>query len=353
MPSKPIKGRGTSNRYANRYSEQHREQWFDDWFQDIEQCQPNPQTEVRQETVKSILSHNQSPDVPFEQSLNAYRGCEHGCIYCFARPSHAYLDLSPGLDFETKLTAKHNAVEILEKQLTAKNYQCKPISLGANTDPYQPIERRYQITRQILTLLNQLNHPCTITTKSSLIERDLDLISELAEKNLIHVNLSFTTLDATLSRKLEPRATSPQRRLQTIQKLTEHNIPVNILLAPVIPVLTDNEMETILTEVAQAGAWSANYILLRLPLELVTLFTEWLNTHYPDKAQHVLHQIQDVRQGKYNDASFQRRTSGQGPIADLIRQRFKLSIKNNQLTRPLPELTTQLFQPHPKQLDLF
>ena len=288
--------------------------------------------------------------MPFEQSINPYRGCEHACIYCFARPSHAYLDLSPGLDFETKLTAKWHAAYILRKQLLAPNYQCKPIALGANTDPYQPIARRYHVTRDILLVLQEFNHPSIITTKSALVERDLGLISAMAVKNLIHVNLSFTTLNPTLSRYLEPRASSPRRRLQTIATLKQANIPVNILLAPVIPVLTDPEMETILQAVSESGADSANYILLRLPLELDDLFAEWLHHHYPDKAGHVL---QQTRQGKYNDSSFEHRASGKGVVAEIIHQHFNLASKKASLSQPLPTLNSELFQPPPVQIDLF
>ena len=348
-----IKGRGAISQRDSRYNQQHREQFDDGWHQYSEQIECSQATQVSFETPKTIISRNQSPDVPFEQSINPYRGCEHGCIYCFARPSHAYLDLSPGLDFETKLTAKRHAAHILRKQLLAPNYQCKPIALGANTDPYQPIERRYHITRDILLVLQEFNHPCIITTKSALVERDLDLISAMADKNLIHVNLSFTTLDPTLSRYLEPRASSPKRRLQTIATLKQANIPVNILLAPVIPVLTDPEMETILQAVSESGADSANYILLRLPLELVDLFAEWLHHHYPDKARHVLQQIQQTRQGKYNDSSFEHRASGKGVMAEIIHQRFNLASKKANLSQPLPALNSDLFQPHPVKIDLF
>ena len=352
---KPInqKGRGAISAPDSRYTEHQREQFDDGWEDDIEQIGRQQRTQVSFESPKTIISHNQSPDVPYEQSLNAYRGCEHGCIYCFARPTHAYLDLSPGLDFETKLTAKRNAAALLKKQLLAKSYQCKPIALGANTDPYQPIERQYHITRDFLLVLQQLNHPCTITTKSALVERDLDIIAAMAKKNLIHVNISITTLDPELSRKLEPRASSPKRRLQTIKTLRQAHIPTHLLLAPVIPVLTDAEMESILHAASDAGAHSADYILLRLPLEVSELFIEWLHHHYPDKAQHVINQIRDTRQGKNNDASFEHRGSGQGAIANMISQRFKLACQRHQLNNALPELNTEHFRPHPIQIDLF
>ena len=351
--SNAIKGRGAVSQRDSRFSDLQREQFDDGWYQDYEQSQRSHKTEVYLETPKTIISRNRSPDVPFEQSINPYRGCEHGCIYCFARPSHAYLDLSPGLDFETKLTAKMHTADILRKQLLAPNYQCKPVALGANTDPYQPIERHYTITRELLLTLQEFDHPCTITTKSSLVERDLDIISDMAKKQLIHINLSFTTMDTTLSRNLEPRATSPLRRLKTITRLKQAGVPVNILLAPVIPVLTDPEMETILQAVAKAGADTVSYILLRLPLELVALFTEWLQQHYPDKANHVIQQIQQTRQCKHNDASFEHRASGQGHIADMISQRFKLASQKNHLSQSPNTLNCELFQPHPVQINLF
>lgn len=347
------KGSGAISQRDSRYSEHQREQFNDGWHQDSEQVERTQKTQVSFETPKTLISHNQSPDVPFEQSINPYRGCEHGCIYCFARPTHAYLDLSPGLDFETKLTAKRDAAETLRKQLLSPHYQCKPIALGANTDPYQPIERRYHITRDILLVLQELNHPCTITTKSALVERDIDIIADMAKRSLIHVNLSFTTLDPILSRQLEPRASSPKRRLQTITTLRNSDIPVNILLAPVIPVLTDPEMETILKAISTSGAQSVDYILLRLPLELVDLFTEWLQKHYPDKENHVIQQIRQTRQGKHNDASFEHRGSGQGHFAEMIRQRFRLARKKYKLAQPLPTLDCELFRPHPVQIDLF
>lgn len=347
------KGRGAVSQRDSRFSQQQREQFDDGWFEDIEQIERVQKTQVRDENCKSIISRNQSPDVPFDQSINPYRGCEHGCIYCFARPTHAYLDLSPGLDFETKLTAKRNAAEILRKQLLAPNYICKPITIGANTDGYQPIERHYEITRDILLVLQELNHPCSIITKSALIERDLDIISAMAAKNLIQVNLSFTTLKPTLSRQLEPRASSPIRRLKTITTLREAGIPVHVLLAPIIPVLTDPELESILKAVSDAGAQSADYILLRLPHELVALFTEWLQLHYPDMANHVMQQIQQTRQGKDYDAHFGQRNSGTGVMADLISQRFRLAQRKHQLSSNSHAHNTTLFQPHPVQIDLF
>ena len=344
------KGRGSLSQPNDRFSELNRHSVDDGWFKEQEN---SIKTTTRFETAKTIIATNASPDVPFEQSINAYRGCEHGCIYCFARPTHAYLGLSPGLDFETKLTAKTNAPELLRQQLQAKGYQCKPITLGANTDPYQPIERQHQLTRQLLQIFNEFNHPCSITTKSSLIERDIDIIAEMAEKGLVNVNLSFTTLDSELSRKLEPRATAPQRRLKTITTLREVNIPVAVLLAPIIPVLTDPEMESILSSVKQAGALAADYILLRLPLEVSELFIEWLNIHYPNMADHVINQIKSTRGGNINDARFASRQQGQGVTAEMIAQRFKLSLQKLGLAPNLGPLNKQMFTPNPKQLNLF
>lgn len=351
MSSKqPQKGRGAISNESSRFTEFHYDDFDDGWYQEGE---TRPKTQVRHEQARTAISFNQSPDVPFDQSINPYRGCEHGCIYCFARPSHAFLDLSPGLDFETKLTAKTNIADILVKELQAKNYQCKTINLGANTDPYQPIDRHYQLTRQILEVFAKHQHPCTIITKSSLVERDIDLLSPLARKGLVHVAISLTTLDPELSRKLEPRASSPKRRLETINMLDKAGIPVSVLLAPVIPVLTDAEMETIITAIKQSGAQAVDYILLRLPREVAPLFKEWLANHYPNMAEHIMNRIHDIRQGKDYDADFQQRLHGQGIFSQLIKQRFVKAIKQQQLSRTLPPLTDTLFEPHPEQMRLF
>jgi DNA repair photolyase len=348
--SQPIKGRGTTSSIPNRFSAYERETVDDGWYQENES---GPKTSVRHEEAKSAITSNQSPDVPFQQSINPYRGCEHGCIYCFARPSHAFLDLSPGLDFETKLTAKTNIAAVLTQQLQAKNYQCKAINLGANTDPYQPIDRQYQLTRQIIEVFVRHQHPCTIITKSALVERDIDLLSQLAQKQLVQVSISLTTLMPELSRKLEPRASSPKRRLETITRLSEAGIPVNVLLAPVIPVLTDSEMETIMAAIKQAGAQSVDYILIRLPREVAPLFKEWLACHYPDMAEHIMNRIHDIRQGKDYDANFQQRLHGQGIFSQLIKKRFSNALREYQLQRHLPPPTTALFEPYPEQLRLF
>jgi len=346
-----IKGRGAINNLDSRYSDFQREVVDDGWFQQDEQ--PAFRTEVSIETPRRIITHNQSPDLPFSQSINAYRGCEHGCPYCFARPTHAYLGLSPGLDFETRLTVKPDAALLLKKELQAKNYVCSPIALGTNTDPYQPIERQYQITREILEVLEQHQNPCTVVTKSALIERDIDILSRMAKQQLVHVHLSVTTLDKSLARKLEPRASSPQRRLQAIETLHRAGIPVSVLVAPVIPILTDTELEQIMQACADAGAMSAGYILLRLPLEVSDLFEDWLHAHYPDTAEHVMQRIRDARDGKTNDPRFGHRLSGHGFYADMIQQRFHVAIKKLGLNQYREALNCELFNPHPEQMSLF
>jgi DNA repair photolyase len=346
-----IKGRGTSDNRDSRFSEFQREPVDDGWFQDAEPV--SPRTEVSLEVPRTIISTNQSPDLPFSQSINAYRGCEHGCIYCFARPSHAYLGLSPGLDFETRLTAKPNAAALLRRAFQASSYQCSPMALGTNTDPYQPIERQYRITREILTVMEEFRHPCTIVTKSAMIERDIDILSRLAAHQLVQVNLSVTTLDNTLAHRLEPRASSPRRRLQTISTLRQAGIPVNVLIAPVIPVLTDTELEHIMAACAEAGAQSADFILLRLPLEVSDLFEQWLHDHYPDKADHVMNRIRDSRGGKTNDPRFGHRLQGQGFYADMIQQRFNRALKKYGLSTHSTPLDVTVFRSNPSQLDLF
>jgi DNA repair photolyase len=268
------------------------------------------------------LSHNASPDIPFGTSINPYRGCEHGCIYCFARPTHSYLDLSPGLDFETKLFAKVNAAELLRKELAKKSYRCESIALGVVTDAYQPIERELRITREILQVLHDCNHPLATITKSSLIERDIDLLAPMARKGLAVAAVTLTTLDGELARKLEPRAAAPARRLRTIRTLTEAGIPVAVSVAPIIPFLTDTDIEKILEAAREAGAVYASYVVLRLPWELNPLFKEWLQAHYPERAERIMHRVQDMRGGKDYDADFATRMRGSGIWADLLRQRF-------------------------------
>ncbi|CAG2140509.1 hypothetical protein LMG31506_02334 [Cupriavidus yeoncheonensis] len=279
-------------------------------------------TEVTIERARSILTRNASPDIPFDVSLNPYRGCEHGCIYCFARPTHAYLDLSPGLDFETRLYAKTNAAERLREALSRPAYRCETIALGVNTDAYQPIEREHRVTRGILEVLSACDHPVALITKSSLIERDIDLLAPMAAKGLAVAAVTLTTLDAAIARTLEPRAATPSRRLRTIRTLSQAGIPVGVSIAPVIPFITEPDLERVLEAAREAGAVYANYIVLRLPWEVRPLFEEWLQAHFPDRAERVMNRVRDMREGKAYDASFAKRMRGTGVWADLMRQRF-------------------------------
>jgi DNA repair photolyase len=283
------------------------------------------ETVVTPEAAKSIIARNDSPDIPFEQSINPYRGCEHGCVYCYARPSHAYLGLSPGLDFETRIFAKTNAAELLRKELAVPGYRCSAMALGANTDPYQPAEREFRITRSILELLAECQHPFTIVTKNALVERDLDLIAPMAAKEMARVYISVTNLDAELARKLEPRASAPYRRLEAIKRLVDAGVPCGVLVAPVIPFITDRHMEEILERAREAGASEAGYILLRLPHEVAPLFKEWLATHYPLKAEHVMSLVRQMRGGKDYDSTFGVRQRGTGSFAELLGKRFELA----------------------------
>ncbi len=348
---RPGKGRGAQSSPDGRYNAESHESVDDGW--DSHDSEAAPQTEIAVETARTIIARNRSPDIPFEQSINPFRGCEHGCIYCYARPGHSYLGLSPGLDFETKLTVKPDAADLLRRELTAKNYRCSPIALGANTDPYQPIERRYRITRQILEVLSEFDHPVTITTKSSLIERDIDILQAMAAKNLVRVYMSVTTLNPELARRLEPRGSSPQRRLQTFSELKRAGIPAGVMVAPLIPVLTDPELEKILQAASAAGAETAEYILLRLPLEVAPLFEEWLFAHVPGQAEHVLKRIRDCRGGRDNDPRFGHRLRGDGFYADMLAQRFRVAARRYGLSKPVRPLDGTLFRNGPLQLDLF
>ena len=328
--SLPPRGRGTASNPPNRFAPTRIIASDDGWQEEVPACRA---TEVRQETAKSIISRNQSPDLPFDRSLNPYRGCEHGCIYCYARPSHAYWDLSPGLDFETKLIAKHNAPALLAQALGKPGYACAPINLGANTDPYQPIERQQQLTRRCLQVLLDHRHPLTIVTKGALILRDLDLLSELARQRLVAVYISLTSLDDELKRILEPRAAAPAARLRAIRVLREQGIPVGVLCAPIIPMINDMELEGLLQVARQAGAQSASYMLLRLPREVAPLFEDWLHAHYPQRAEHVLSLIRQSRGGALYDSRFGQRFRGEGAFAELLAQRFKLASKRLGLDR--------------------
>jgi DNA repair photolyase len=353
-PAAPLKGRGAVSNRDSRYSATTAERTDDGWWPEET---PPLRTTVTPETARSIISRNDSPDIPFDRSINAYRGCEHGCIYCYARPSHAYLGLSPGLDFESRLFAKPGAADLLRQELAKKGYQPAPLALGANTDPYQPIEREWKITRQVLEVLHECRHPVSITTKSALIERDLDLLAALAKDDLVQIQISVTTLVKKLAAIMEPRATAPHRRLETIRRLFDAGIPVTVLVAPVIPVLTEPELETIIGQAVEAGAGQAAYMMLRLPLELTDLFREWLETHQPRKAKHILAQLADIHGGRTYRSQFGLRQVGTGPYADMIRQRFRLALKRHGLRPAAMEgLNTSLFRPPaggPGQLSLF
>ena len=324
------KGRGTASNPHNRFAATCSVAEDDGWSQEVPATQ---NTEVRVELAKSIITRNDSPDIPFDRAINPYRGCEHGCIYCYARPSHAYWDMSPGLDFETRLIAKTNAVTRLEEQLSKRNYQCAPINLGSNTDPYQPIEREYRLTRQLLETLLRYRHPVTIVTKGSLILRDLDLLVQLAEKRLVKVMISLTTLDDETKRTLEPRAAAPKARLRAIKVMTEAGIEVGVLCSPIIPMINDHELEALLKAAKEAGAVSANYMMVRLPLEVAPLFEEWLHTHHPQRAAHVLSLIRQSRGGELYDSRFGVRMRGEGHFADLLSTRFDIALRKLKLNK--------------------
>ena len=323
--------RGALSQIQGRFESAERAQFDDGWTPE-ERIAPL-ETRVTEEQARSIIARNDSPDVPFEQSINPYRGCEHGCIYCYARPTHAYLELSPGLDFETRLFAKTNAVELLKAELSRPSYRAKPLAFGTNTDCYQPIERRYKLMRGVLEVLAKCEHPLTIVTKSALIERDLDLLAPMARKNLVKAFVSITTLDRRLARNLEPRAASPQRRLDAIHAIAAAGVPCGVLVAPVIPALTDQSMEAILGEAAAAGATMAGWILLRLPNEVRPLFKEWLATHYPQRADHVISIVRQSRGGRENDPNFGSRMTGSGNFVELIGKRFELACRRLGLNR--------------------
>lgn len=301
-------------------------------------------TTVTVEHPKSIITHNRSPDVPFEQSINPYRGCEHGCVYCYARPTHAYLGLSPGQDFESRLYAKPDAHKLLATELSRPGYRCRPIALGTNTDPYQPVERRWKITRQVIEVLHRADHPLLITTKSSLIERDLDLLAPMARRGLVKVYLSIATLNRDLAATLEPRAPAPSRRLLTLSRLAAAGVPCGVMFAPAIPALNDPELEEILGQAAGSGVKYAGYVLLRLPAEVKELFLEWLNHHRSDTAGRVMALVRETRCGRENDSRFGVRMRGQGPYAELLRRRFEVACRRLNLNRSHAPLVTDLFR---------
>jgi DNA repair photolyase len=335
------RGRGAQTNATGRFETQTRALVDDGW--DSLADLPAFKTEVRHETARQIITRNDSPDIGFDRSINPYRGCEHGCVYCFARPSHAYLGLSPGLDFESKLTAKVNAAHVLRQELARPEYSPKTIALGANTDPYQPIERELRITRSILEVLAETQHPVGVVTKSALVQRDIDLLAPMAEKNLARVAISVTTLDADLARRLEPRATAPQKRIETIRKLSEAGIPTTVLVAPIIPTLNEDEIEKILDAAHAAGARSAGYVLLRLPHEIKDLFQEWLLEHRPDRFHRVMNTIRQMHGGKLYDSSWGKRQTGDGVYAWTVGRRFEIATRRLGFQGRGAKLRTDLF----------
>lgn len=353
IPDRPRKGRGAVGNPASRFDRENRVLVDDGWGSAItdDPDLPKLRTTVMPDATRSIITTNDSPDVPFDQSINPYRGCEHGCIYCFARPTHAYLGLSPGLDFETKLAVKFDAAKLLDTELRKASYVCRPIALGTNTDPYQPIEREHQITRSVLEVLATFNNPVTIVTKSALVLRDLDILGPMAARGLARVCLTVTTLDGDLARSMEPRAAAPQRRIAAIAELAAAGVPAGIMAAPMIPALNDHELEAILHRGRDAGADVAGYTVVRLPLELKALFEEWLRAHVPNRADRVLSLIRQMRGGGLNDASFGRRTIGQGPYAALIAKRFALASARLGFEQHRFALDTTQFRPPPRAGD--
>ncbi|MFN4289018.1 MAG: PA0069 family radical SAM protein [Brevundimonas sp.] len=349
------RGRGARANASGRY-ELYRHEAFDDGWADESQPDAPLRTTLTPETARRILTRNDSPDIGFDLSINAYRGCEHGCIYCYARPSHAYMGLSPGLDFESRLFFKPDAPRLLRRELSNPRYRCVRIHVGANTDPYQPVEREQKITRQILEVLEAFNQPFSIITKSALIVRDLDILSRMAQRRLCSAFISLTTLDPALTRAMEPRAATPRRRLDAIRALSKAGVPVGVGFAPVIPGLNDHEMEAVLEAAAEAGASTAMYVVLRLPLEIHELFEQWLHTARPERARRVMSLVRQMRSGKAYQARFGERMRGEGPVAELIASRFRMAVKRHGLTRPRHDLDTTQFrvpeQMRP-QLDLF
>jgi DNA repair photolyase len=336
------RGRGARSNHAGRFEAESRKDFDDGWegLGDLDVFK----TEVQEETARTIITRNDSPDISFDRSINAYRGCEHGCVYCYARPTHCYLGHSAGLDFETKLYAKTNAAKLLEQELAHPHYEPKVIALGTNTDPYQPIEREYGITRSILEVLERTSHPVGIVTKSALVVRDIDILERMAARGLAKVALSVTTVDRRLARAMEPRAATPEKRLEAIGKLSDAGIPVGIMVAPIIPGLNDHEIESILEAAYAAGAREAGYVLMRLPLELKEIFREWLATEFPDRAQRVLSLLQSMHGGKDYVADFGLRQRGRGPYADQIAKRFRLALKRLGLNIDRQDLRCDLFQ---------
>jgi DNA repair photolyase len=348
------RGRGAHSNASGRYEPVARIA-FDDGWRSLEDLPPF-ETKVTEERARKIITRNESPDISFDRSINPYRGCEHGCVYCFARPTHAYMGLSPGLDFESKLFVKPDAPELLERELSAPGYEPRVIAIGTNTDPYQPIERRYEVMRRILEVLERAGHPVGIVTKSALVQRDIDILSRMAKRNLVKVALSVTTLDARIARTMEPRAATPLRRLETLRRLSDAGVPTSVMVAPVIPALNDAEIERILDAASVAGVKEAGYVLLRLPLEVRDLFREWLMANFPDRYRHVFALIREMRGGKDYDSTWGRRMKGSGPHAWMIGRRFEIACERLGLNQSKVKLTTEQFtppRPHAQQLTLF
>jgi DNA repair photolyase len=342
LPAELRRGRGAATNVSGRFEREKREDFDDGWTREEA---PEPLvTQVTWEKPKAIITRNESPDIPFDRSINPYRGCEHGCFYCYARPSHAYMGLSAGLDFETRLFAKERAAELLERELASPKYRPAPIAFGANTDPYQPIERKYRITRSLIETLAEARHPLTIVTKSNLILRDLDLLAPMARMGLVKVFVSVTTLDRALARQMEPRAPTPERRLEAIEALNDAGVPAGVMAAPIIPAINDEELETILTRAYSAGAREGSYVVLRLPGELRDMFREWLQVHYPDRLKRAVSLMQSMREGKDYEAQWGRRMAGSGPYAWMIGRRFEMATRRlgfHETSRPL---RTDLFR---------
>ncbi len=337
------RGRGAQSNASGRYEPMARVQ-FDDGWQNLEDLPPF-KTTVTVDSTRKIITRNDSPDLSFDRSINPYRGCEHGCIYCFARPTHAYLGLSPGLDFESKLFVKPEAARLLERELAAPGYVPRTIAIGTNTDPYQPIEREHQVMRRILEVLERCGHPVGIVTKSALVTRDLDILARMAERNLAKVALSVTTLDGKLARVMEPRAATPARRIEALRQLTAAGVPTSVLVAPAIPALNDAEIERILDAAAAVGVKQAGYVLLRLPLEVRDLFREWLMSNFPDRYRHVFKLVRDTRDGKDYDSTWGKRQTGGGPVAWMIGRRFEVACQKLGLNKTSTRLATHHFTP--------
>ncbi|HTT82450.1 MAG TPA: PA0069 family radical SAM protein [Rhizomicrobium sp.] len=348
--SRALRGRGAQSNASGRYERETRVLIDDGWTREDE-APPALKTEVLRDSSRTIITRNKSPDISFEQSINPYKGCEHGCIYCFARPTHAYLGLSPGADFESRLFAKPNAAELLARELAAPGYVPKVIAMGTNTDPYQPIERQLKITRSILEVLRDFCHPVGIVTKSPLILRDIDILAPMAQQGLARAAISITTLDRRLARAMEPRAATPGRRIEAIAGLQRSGVPVGVMFAPVIPALNDEELETVLAEAAGAGAGSAGYVLLRLPLEIKDLFREWLEEKEPGRAKHVMSLIRQMRGGKDYDSQWHTRMKGTGPYAEMIARRFHMAVKRLGLNQERTPLSTDKFRRPPRPGD--